>query len=88
MQHLDIRVSCIVQGVFFRTSTKEISDHLDINGWVMNHNDGSVRIEAEGDATAMQQFCEWLQQGPEGAVVENVEASSGPVQNYVGFFIK
>lgn len=88
MQHLDITVTGKVQGVFFRASTKEVADLLGIYGWVMNHKDGSVRIEAEGDEAELRQFTDWLRQGPDGAKVEQVISTSGTVQNYAGFFIR
>jgi len=48
MKHLNITVKGVVQGVFFRASTKDQADQLGICGLVRNEQDGSVYVEAEG----------------------------------------
>jgi acylphosphatase len=48
MNHVSIRISGKVQGVFFRASTKGKAEQYGINGFVRNEKDGSVYIEAEG----------------------------------------
>ncbi len=88
MQHLDIKVSGRVQGVFFRASTLEQAEKLGIRGWVSNHADGSVRIAAEADAEAMQQFLIWLQHGPENARVDDLAISPGEPEYFDAFSIR
>ena len=62
-----------VQGVFFRASTKEEAEKLEINGWVRNLPGGSVEIQAEGRKENLEQFLKWCHRGPSNAVVSNVD---------------
>lgn len=64
-------VSGRVQGVWFRASTKEEADKLEIKGWVRNLSDGRVEVLACGDVEQLEQFYEWLQQGPPLAEVND-----------------
>lgn len=73
MQHVKIRVHGKVQGVFFRQSTQEKAQELNVAGWARNESDGSVYIEAEGEEENIQQFLEWCKQGPPAASVSDME---------------
>ncbi len=86
--HYAIRVTGKVQGVFYRATTKEVADQLKIKGWVSNHPDGSVLIEAEGDPAQMQSFVEWCHQGPEAAQVAEVNCQEKPLEGFQDFKIK
>ena len=72
-KHIAIRVYGKVHGVFFRASTKEKAQELGITGFVQNEEDGTVYIEAEGNASALKQLEQWTHQGPRRAQVEKVE---------------
>ena len=63
----------IVQGVFYRYSTKRKADELGLAGTVRNLPDGSVEIVCEGDEKQIERLIEWCRQGPSGAFVENVD---------------
>ena len=63
-----------VQGVFYRASTLERAQGLNLSGWVKNLSDGSVEVVAEGSRYALEDLVEWCKQGPPGAEVENVSA--------------
>lgn len=76
-----------VQGVFFRASTAESAKAFGINGTVRNVDDGSVEIEAEGEAEAMDNFIEWCHKGPSGAVVNEVCIFDGVVKGFPNFKI-
>lgn len=78
----------LVQGVFFRASTKECATSLKISGLVRNEPDGSVYIEAEGDEAALKQFIQWCHQGPAHAVVDKCVFSEAPLKNCDGFKIE
>ena len=43
-----IKVYGLVQGVFFRYTTRKIARKLGLSGYVKNMHDGSVLIDAEG----------------------------------------
>lgn len=62
-----------VQGVSFRAYTRMTASALGLVGWVRNELDGSVLVEAEGDATAVERLVVWLRKGPPGARVVGVD---------------
>ena len=66
-------VSGIVQGVFYRESTKEKARGLGLSGWVRNLPDGSVEAHFEGDESSISAMIKWLNQGPPHARVSNVD---------------
>jgi acylphosphatase len=88
IKHLNIRVSGLVQGVFYRATAKLKATHLGLNGFVQNDRDGSVYIEAEGPADKLAIFTMWCQQGPTGARVEKVETEEGIVKGFDRFETK
>src|SRR5688572_29109907 len=85
---VQLKITGIVQGVFFRQSTVEKARELDIKGWVRNCEDGSVELHAEGDETLLNVFIQWCHRGPNKAIVKNVEYSSVPLKSFVSFEIK
>ena len=86
-KHFSIKVSGVVQGVFFRASTKAQADALAIKGLVRNEPDGSVHIEAEGDEQNIDAFIQWCRKGPSRASVEKCEIQEGPTKGYSNFII-
>lgn len=87
MKHLDLRVQGLVQGVFFRVSAQRAAIGLGLTGTVRNEADGSVRIEAEGEADALDELVRWCRKGPPHARVDRVDAAEGPLRGYEGFEI-
>lgn len=71
-------ISGKVQGVWYRASAKKRALELNITGWVRNLADGRVEVLCFGEEQAIQQFCEWLQQGPPGAQVTAIEQETVP----------
>ena len=45
-----------VQGVFFRSTSKEIADEFGVKGWVRNLSDGRVELAAEAEEEALHRF--------------------------------
>ncbi len=84
-KHFNIKVTGKVQGVFYRDSTKAVADQLGIKGFIRNESDGSVYLEAEGDALAMADFMDWCHEGPDRARVEQVESTEAEMKNYRNF---
>jgi acylphosphatase len=66
-------VSGIVQGVFYRASTREKAQQLGLTGHARNLPDGRVEVIAHGESGALDAFERWLWQGPPAARVESVE---------------
>lgn len=88
MKHYKIRVEGDVQGVFYRSSTKNKAQELGVSGYAQNNSDGSVFIEAEGDEDNLKQFINWCEEGPDTAKVSHVEYQEGDVKDYDKFEIK
>lgn len=62
-----------VQGVFFRASTRAQALQWQLDGEANNLPDGSVEVIAAGDAAALEQLADWLQQGPPMACVDQLQ---------------
>lgn len=67
------RVRGLVQGVYYRASTVEAAERAGVAGWVRNCSDGSVELEAEGPAAAVEDLLAWCRTGPAGARVVGVD---------------
>lgn len=87
MEHINISIDGLVQGVRFRLTSKAVADHLRIKGIVKNMPDGSVYIEAEGKRPQLELFLEWCREGPDNAKVEKVTTVDGELKNYRNFDI-
>jgi acylphosphatase len=66
------RVSGRVQGVGFRYFALDAARREGINGYVMNHDDGSVEAVAEGESESVERFERALRRGPSRSRVEQV----------------
>ena len=76
-------ISGRVQGVFFRVETQRAAERFDVSGWVRNRPDGTVEAVFEGGQAAVDAVLEWCREGPNMAVVENVDLNW---QDYTGEF--
>lgn len=83
-----IQVSGKVQGVYFRASTKEKAIALGLSGFVRNEPNGSVYIEAEGEAEPLKNFINWCHHGPSAARVERVNIQEVDVKSDHTFEIR
>jgi acylphosphatase len=63
-QHRTFLVHGRVQGVFFRQSARQQAEKLGLSGYTRNNPDGTVTIEAEGPADALDALQAWCQHGP------------------------
>jgi acylphosphatase len=63
-----------VQGVGFRWWTRQTASGLGLRGTVRNARDGSVEIEVQGPAGALDEFEARLREGPTPARVDRVES--------------
>jgi len=73
MKKIIIHVHGLVQGVFFRYTTRKVARKLGLTGTVENLPDGSVYIEAEGPEAALIELLKFAKKGPNSAKVETVE---------------
>ena len=65
-----VLVRGLVQGVWFRESTRHEATRLGVCGWVKNLPDGSVEAVFEGPATAVEAMLAWVERGPVHARVD------------------
>lgn len=80
-----VRVEGMVQGVWFRQSTREVAEELGVNGWVRNLSDGSVEAVIEGEQDKVAALLDWLHHGPPAAIVTRVTAQREEPQGEQGF---
>ena len=73
MKRIIIHVYGLVQGVFFRYTTRKIARNLGLTGIVKNLPDGSVYIEAEGPEDKLNDLLRFAKKGPKSAKVESIE---------------
>jgi len=74
---VQLHITGVVQGVFYRASARDQAIALGLTGWVKNNPDGSVEALAEGPAEAIERFIAWCRRGPPEAEVEQVQVERG-----------
>ena len=72
MERWQLIVKGRVQGVGYRAACCQKARELDLNGWVRNHPDGTVEVQAEGHVYALTELRLWCERGPEAAEVLGV----------------
>ncbi len=89
IERLHVVIDGIVQGVFFRASTREEARALDLTGWVRNCFDGNVEAVFEGERDKIDQMLKWCKTGPPGAKVINIKSNwEMPTGEFDTFSIK
>jgi acylphosphatase len=83
---LDATVRGRVQGVGFRYFVLREAMDLDLQGWVANTMDGSVRCVAEGPRDRLDALLALLRAGPPAAIVEGVSEIWMPATGTLGPF--
>jgi acylphosphatase len=68
----NVRVTGMVQGVFFRAWTREEAQRLGVTGWVRNCPDGAVEAHVEGEEGAVERMIGLLREGPPHARVDKL----------------
>jgi acylphosphatase len=66
-------ISGLVQGVYFRKHTQDISLQNSVYGWVKNLMNGDVECIFEGLKSNVDKVIIWCHQGPPNSRVDNVE---------------
>ncbi|HZK08566.1 MAG TPA: acylphosphatase [Bacteroidales bacterium] len=83
-----ITITGRVQNIGFRYHARKQAQELALAGFVRNCLDGSVYVEAQGPADALESFILWCHQGPSWARVDNVQMQEIPVSEYNSFEVK
>ena len=73
----------LVQGVFFRASTKEEAVTRGLLGWVKNNTDGTVEAVFEGKDADIHSMLEWCRVGPPDASVKSLNVN---FEDFIGEF--
>jgi acylphosphatase len=78
----------LVQGVFFRDSTRRLAQRHGVAGWVANRADGAVEAVFEGEADAVERLVEFSREGPRGAQIESVAVTKEEPEGLSGFSVR
>jgi len=81
-------VSGTVQGVYYRSNTRDTAREEGVNGWVRNLEDGRVEAVFEGPEDAVESIIEWCHEGSPAADVTDVETEYEVPQGEDGFEIR
>lgn len=68
-----IKISGIVQGVFFRSNLKAWAQRSGVMGWAKNLYDGRVEAVLEGEEASVKEVISLCQIGPAGSRVDRVD---------------
>ena len=77
-----------MQGVFFRSETRQRAASLGLAGWVRNLRDGSVEAVFEGERERVESMVEWSRRGPSGAHVKDVDVAWEEPQGDAEFSVR
>jgi acylphosphatase len=78
-----------VQGVFYRSFTRDVAHTFGLKGWVRNLRDGRVEAVLEGRKDFIEQVIKQCYIGPPGARVTNIEVKWEEfIEDLKGFAIK
>lgn len=86
-QTISITVTGLVQGVYYRQSTREKALELGVSGMVKNLPNGNVHILATGTAEQLNELVHWCKQGPPRAQVKSVDVEDVDRQVFMTFVI-
>ena len=76
-----------VQGVGFRWAVEREAARLGLAGYAENLADGSVRVEAEGDPSRLDELERFLRAGPRHAEVDAVDTERLPATGEFDGFV-
>jgi acylphosphatase len=79
-ERLEAFVHGRVQGVGYRVFALREASHLELDGFVANEMDGSVRVVVEGPRADLDALLARLQEGPPAASVERVVTRFEPAR--------
>jgi acylphosphatase len=79
-------ISGRVQGVFFRSETRDKAKAMGISGWVRNTSDGRVEAVFAGDRDNVEEIIQWCRKGPPTARVQDVDVDWEEFRGEFGSF--
>jgi len=89
MKAVAVRVSGMVQGVYYRASARGEGERLGLRGWVRNASDGGVALHLQGDPAVVDAMLGWCRVGPPAARVSRVEVGDAePDKALRGFEVR
>ncbi|UCE96297.1 MAG: acylphosphatase [Candidatus Bathyarchaeota archaeon] len=81
-----VLVTGFVQGVFFRSETRQKASMYNVRGWIRNIPDGRVEAVFEGEKRNVMKLVEFCRNGPRAARVIDTEvklrAYSGEFEDF------
>ena len=83
-----VRVTGLVQGVFFRAWAQGEARELGISGWIRNAPDGSVEAHLTGDENDIARMVERMRRGPSNARVDEVTVEDSEPQSIGRFELR
>ncbi len=81
-------ITGLVQGVFFRDSTRRRAEIRGVAGWAANRADGAVEVVLEGPPDAVEAVVEYCRLGPSRAEVDSVEMREEEPEGLRGFAVR
>ena len=81
-------VQGLVQGVFFRDSTRRLARQHGVAGWVANRWDGAVEAVFEGEEDGVERLVRFVHEGPRGARVDTVDVADEAPEGLRGFDVR
>jgi protein-L-isoaspartate(D-aspartate) O-methyltransferase len=78
VKSVDVRVSGVVQGVYYRASARREGALRGLRGWVRNESDGSVSLRLQGEPHAVDAMLDWCRVGPPAARVSRLTVADVP----------
>lgn len=79
----------MVQGVFYRASTRDRAQMLGLNGWVKNMPDRTVHALFQGSPDTIDQMIEWCWQGSPASRVDHVHTEQQePEKDFIDFKVR
>ena len=85
-KRIEIKVYGMVQGVFFRATTRDVARKLGLKGIVRNLADGSVEIIAEGSEEKLLELLNFAKKGPSSARVYEVQTKWAEAKGDMSYF--
>jgi acylphosphatase len=87
VQRRRVIVHGLVQGVYFRDTTRRLARQAGVAGWVRNRADGAVEAVFEGPDEAVERLVDFCGRGPRGARVDRTEVLDEEPDGIAGFSV-